>query len=64
MKKIKTTDAVGHVLCHDITQILPGEFKGRAFKKGHIVKEEDIQVLLSLGKDNLYVWEKTVNNSL
>ena len=57
MKQIKTVDAVGQVLCHDITQILPGQFKGRKFKKGHVVKEEDIQVLLSLGKDNLYVWE-------
>ncbi|MGL5692800.1 MAG: molybdopterin-binding protein [Peptostreptococcaceae bacterium] len=57
MKKIKTVNAVGQVLCHDITQIVPGEFKGRKFKKGHIVKEEDIPVLLSLGKDNLYVWE-------
>nr|WP_009905721.1 hypothetical protein [Clostridioides difficile] len=59
MKLIKTIDAVGQVLCHDITQIIPGEFKGRKFKKGHIVKEEDIPVLLSLGKDNLYVWEKS-----
>lgn len=57
MRKIKTVDAVGQVLCHDITKIIPGEFKGRAFKKGHIVREEDIPVLLSLGKDNLYVWE-------
>ena len=57
MKQIKTVDAVGQVLCHDITQILPGQFKGRKFKKGHVVKEEDIPVLLSLGKDNLYVWE-------
>lgn len=59
MRKIKTVDALGHVLCHDITKIVPGEFKGRAFKKGHVVREEDIPVLLSLGKDNLYVWEKT-----
>lgn len=58
MKIIKTVDALGHILCHDITKIVPGEFKGRAFKKGHVVKEEDIPVLLSLGKDNLYVWEQ------
>ncbi len=58
MKLIKTVDAVGHVLCHDMTQILPGQFKGPAFKKGHIVTEEDIPVLLSIGKENLYVWEK------
>lgn len=58
MKKIKTTEAVGHVICHDITQIILGEKKEVAFKKGHIVTEEDIPVLLSIGKDNLYVWER------
>lgn len=58
MKYIKTTDAVGHVLCHDLTQILPGISKGPVFKKGHVVTEEDIPVLLSIGKENLYVWEK------
>lgn len=57
MKRIKTTDAVGHVLCHDLTQIIPGEFKGARFRKGHVVTEEDIPVLLSMGKENLYVWE-------
>lgn len=58
MKKIATVNSVGHILCHDITQIIPGEFKGIAFKKGHIVREEDIDKLLSIGKDNLYIWEK------
>lgn len=58
MKLIKTTDAVGTVLCHDITRIIPGVEKGPVFKKGHIVREEDIPVLLSVGKENLYVWEK------
>jgi molybdenum cofactor synthesis domain-containing protein len=59
MKKIRTQEAVGAILYHDITQIIPGKSKGRAFKKGHIIREEDIPVLLSLGKDNIYVWEKT-----
>ena len=58
MKTIRTQDAVGHVLCHDITQIIPGEKKGPVFKKGHIVTEDDIPVLLSVGKETLYVWEK------
>ena len=49
MKCIPVQEAVGSILCHDITQILPGEFKGRRFKKGHIIQEEDIPVLLSLG---------------
>lgn len=57
MKLIKTRDAIGHVLCHDMTRIVPGEFKGPAFRKGHIVTEEDIPVLLSMGKEHLYVWE-------
>jgi len=57
MKKVPVETAAGLVLCHDITQILPGEFKGRKFKKGHIITKEDIPVLLSLGKDHIYVWE-------
>ena len=57
MKLVRTEEAVGHVLCHDLTQIIPGEFKGPRFQKGHIVTEEDIPVLLSMGKEHLYVWE-------
>ena len=57
MKMIPTVNAVGHVLCHDLTQIIPGEFKGARFRKGHIVTEADVPVLLSMGKEHLYVWE-------
>ena len=57
MKLIRTQDAVGHVLCHDMTQIIPGQYKDARFRKGHVVREEDIPVLLSMGKENLYVWE-------
>ena len=52
MKEIKTENAVGYVLCHDITQIIKDEKKGVLFKKGHIVKEEDIPLLLSVGKEH------------
>ena len=58
MKEIRTEDAVGHVLCHDITQIIKDKKKGVVFSKGHIIKEEDIPVLLSVGKEHLFVWEK------
>ncbi|MBQ9679449.1 MAG: molybdopterin-binding protein [Ruminococcus sp.] len=61
MKLIKTVDAVGQVLCHDMTQIIPGEYKGARFCKGHIVTEEDIPVLLSMGKENLYIFEMDEN---
>jgi len=57
MKVINIHKSVGAVLCHDITQIIPGEFKGPAFRKGHVIKEEDIPVLLSLGKEHIFVWE-------
>ena len=58
MKLIKTEEAIGHVICHDITIIIKDKIKDTAFRKGHVVKEEDIPVLLSIGKDHLYVWEK------
>jgi molybdopterin biosynthesis enzyme len=55
MKKIKVENAVGMLLAHDITRILPGKSKGVAFKKGHVVREEDIPALLNLGKRHLFV---------
>ena len=58
MKQIRTEEAAGHVLCHDITQIIKGVTKDAVFRKGHVVREQDIPVLLSVGKENLYVWEK------
>lgn len=58
MKLINTVDAEGTVLCHDITQIIKGVTKDAVFRKGHVVTKEDIPVLLSVGKDQLYVWEK------
>ena len=59
MKLIPTQDAVGHMLCHDMTQIIPGQYKGARFRKGHVVQPEDVPVLLSMGKEHLYVWELT-----
>lgn len=58
MKKVRTVDAVGMVLCHDLTKIIPGQFKGVAFKKGHIICAENIEELLEMGKEYIYVWEK------
>lgn len=55
VRTISVTDAVGMVLAHDITEIRKDEFKGRAFKKGHVVQKEDVCHLQRLGKENLYV---------
>lgn len=61
MKLIRTEDAVGSVLCHDLTQIIKGVTKDAVFRKGHVVQPEDIPVLLSIGKEHLYVWEADEN---
>ncbi|OGW18451.1 MAG: hypothetical protein A2072_07140, partial [Nitrospirae bacterium GWC1_57_7] len=54
-RTIPVSQAVGMVLAHDITEIRAGEFKGRAFKKGHLVRSEDICLLQKLGKEHLFV---------
>ena len=55
MREIKTEQAVGLVLAHDLTKIIPGRFKGRAFKKGHIIRTGDVEELLSMGKEHIYI---------
>ena len=52
---VPVDEAVGMVLAHDITEIRQGEFKKRAFKKGHVVRKQDIEHLKRLGKERLYV---------
>ncbi|MCK8817581.1 molybdopterin-binding protein [Natroniella sulfidigena] len=57
MKKVAVEEAVGMILGHDLTQIIPGEFKGAKFKKGHVIKAEDIPVLKKMGKNHIYSLE-------
>lgn len=57
MKQIKTTDALGMVLAHDHTQIIKDKFKGVRFPKGHMIADEDIPVLLEMGKETVFVLE-------
>jgi len=57
MKKVNVENAIGMPLCHDITEMKDG-FKGAAFKRGHIIMEEDIPHLLNLGKRTVFIWEE------
>lgn len=57
MKKNRVQDAVGRSLCHDITEMNEG-FKGVAFKRGHIIRQEDIDHMLRIGKEHVFVWEE------
>ena len=57
MKKVRTEDAVGMTLCHDLTEMRDG-FKGAAFRRGHIITPEDIPHMLDIGKRTVFVWEE------
>lgn len=57
MKKVKVEDAVGMVLGHDLTKIVPGQYKGPAFRKGRIIRQEDIPHLKDIGKDHIFLLE-------
>jgi hypothetical protein len=61
MKLVNVREAVGLTLCHDVTQIIKGVSKEPLFQKGHVIKEEDVPALLSLGKENVYIWENNEN---
>lgn len=57
MERVAVEKAVGMVLCHDMTQIIPGKFKGCAFKRGHVIQHEDIPQLLDMGKEHIFAWD-------
>lgn len=58
MKEIRTVDAVGKMLCHDMTRIIAGESKGARFRRGHVIEEKDIEILLSMGKEHIYILDE------
>jgi molybdenum cofactor synthesis domain-containing protein len=64
MKMVPVQSAIGMVLCHDVTRIIPGRSKGPAFKKGRILLEEDVPMLLSMGKEHVYVWDIQAGSGL
>ena len=55
LKKVRSQDAVGMTIAHDMTKIIPGEYKGARFRRGHIITEADITELISMGKEHIYV---------
>ncbi len=61
-KTIPVEEAVGMVLPHDVTEIVPGGRKGPAFKKGHVIRPEDVEHLKRLGKNRIYILELTEND--
>jgi len=58
LKKVKLGEAIGMVLGHDVTKVIPGQFKGPVFRRGHVIREEDIPELLNIGKEHIYIIEE------
>lgn len=57
LKEVKVEHAVGMKLGHDLTRIVPGTYKGRVFQAGHVITEEDIPLLLDIGKRHIYIMD-------
>ena len=57
LRKVALNEAVGMILGHDVTKVVPGKFKGPVFRRGHIIRKEDIPELVSIGKEHIYVME-------
>jgi molybdenum cofactor synthesis domain-containing protein len=57
LQEIAVKDAVGMVLGHDVTRIIPGQEKGPAFRRGHIIREDDVGDFLDIGKEHVYVFD-------
>ena len=61
MREVRVQGAVGMGLCYVIAEIVRGERKGARFRKGDVIRAEDVEVLLRLGKEHIYVWEEDEN---
>jgi hypothetical protein len=57
LKKIKLEDAVGLILAHDVTKVVPGVFKGPLFRRGHVIRKEDLPEFQSIGKEHIYIMD-------
>ncbi len=57
LRKVKVEEAIGLALAHDVTKVVPGVSKGPGFRRGHVIRQEDIPELLKLGKEHVYVLE-------
>ena len=56
MRKVAVEEAVGLPLGHDVTEIRPVEhIKHRAYRRGHVIEQQDIERLRDLGKNFVYV---------
>jgi molybdenum cofactor synthesis domain-containing protein len=62
MKQVPVEEAIGMVLAHDMTKVIPHEFKGALFRKGHVITKEDIEELKNMGKNHIFIYEMGQGN--
>ena len=63
-KTVELREAVGQRLAHDVTEIRPGEFKGPAFKKGHLICDDDLCRLQRIGKNRIAVVDRLAEGEI
>lgn len=63
LKAVPVEKSIGKAILHDMTEIIPGESKGPAFQKGHVLDAGDLCRLHQMGKEQVYVTDETAIGS-
>ena len=64
MRRVPVEEAIGLPLAHDVTEISRERgVKGRAFRRGHVIRAEDVERLRDLGKNVVFVDEENESGS-
>jgi len=61
LNSIPVQEAEGEKVLHDMTRIVPGKFKGPAFKRGQTITAGDVCRLQQMGRMNLYSVEQNLS---
>lgn len=57
LRAVPVEEAVGQEILHDMTEIIPGQSKGRAFKAGQTISAGDLCRLHAMGRKNVFLRE-------
>ena len=55
LKTVPVEQAIGSRILHDMTRVIPENAKWPAFRHGHTITAEDIDILKKMGRKNIYV---------
>lgn len=63
LKSVKAEEAIGQKIIHDMTRIIPGEYKGAAFQRGQTITGGDVCRLQQMGRNRLYVEDPSIDSA-